>query len=40
MLQNISDSKNAILLNFIFIKESWKKMYYGYHKNSMQHNSF
>ncbi len=32
---------NAVLLNFVFMKESWKnKMYHGFHKNIKQHNGF
>ncbi len=27
---------NAVLFNFLLIKESWKKMYQGFHKNIKQ----
>jgi len=25
---------NAILVNFLFIRESWKNIYYGFHKKN------
>ncbi len=32
---------NAVLLTFLFIKESWKnEMYHIFHKNMKQHNFF
>ncbi len=31
---------NAILLNFLFIKESWNKMHHGHHKYIRKHNCF
>jgi len=38
MLQKISVS-NAVLLNFLFIKEVWKKKY-SFHKDIEHHNCF
>ncbi len=31
---------NAVLLNFLFINESWTNMYHDFHKNIKLHNCF
>ncbi len=36
MLQNI----HIYILNFLIIKESWKKIFHGFYKNIKQHNYF
>ncbi len=34
-------TNSVVQLNFLFIKESWKKKYYNFHKNmKQQHNCF
>ncbi len=40
MLQKFSISNKCCFINFLFIKESWKKMHQGFHKNMEQHNFF
>ncbi len=40
MLHIITILINIVLLNFIFIKESWIKMHLDFHRNIKQHNRF
>ncbi len=37
---NNNNNKNAVFFHFLSIKESWKTMYHGFHKNIMQHICF